>query len=253
MCLIFLSFQNHPTYKLIIAGNRDEFYERKTAAATYWEDQPDILAGRDLEAGGTWMGMSTSGKVSMLTNYRDPKNIDPKAPSRGQLVSDFLRENHAPDKYLQQLENNGKNYNGFNLIVGNGDELWYYSNYKKGVENLSPGFYGISNHLLETPWPKVIRGKQKMEPAISRTEIDPEELFEILYDEQRATDDQLPDTGLTLERERALSSMFIKTDNYGSRCSTVILVDKANNVLFSERVYDLATFAYTTKTYRFTF
>jgi len=253
MCLIFLSFQHHPTYKLIVAGNRDEFYNRKTAAANFWEDHPDILAGRDLEASGTWMGVTKTGNISMLTNYRDPKNIDPKAPSRGQLVSDFLKEKVSPEAYLQQLERNGKTYNGFNLIVGSGEELWYYSNYKKGVEKLSGGFYGISNHLLDTPWPKVLRGKQKMEHALGRTAIDPDELFEILYDDQRAIDDQLPDTGLTLEKERALSSMFIKTDNYGSRCSTVILIDKTNNVLFSERNYDLTTFEYTTKTYRFAF
>jgi uncharacterized protein with NRDE domain len=253
MCLIFLSFQHHPTYKLIIAGNRDEFYDRKTAGANFWDACPNILAGRDLEAGGTWLGMTTSGKVSMLTNYRDPKNIDPNAPSRGQLVADYLKENVAPDLYLQQLEINGKTYNGFNLIVGSGEELWYYSNYKKGIQKLSHGFYGISNHLLETPWPKVLRGKQKMEPALRQTEIDPEKLFEILYDDQRAMHDQLPNTGLTLEREWALSSMFIKTDNYGSRCSTVILIDKTNNVLFTERVYDLATFEHSTQTYRFTF
>lgn len=251
MCLIFLSFQHHPTYKLIIAGNRDEFYDRKTAAANFWEDEPDILAGRDLEAGGTWMGINRSGKVSMLTNYRDPQHINPNAPSRGQLVSDFLKVNQQPEVYLHQLQNNGKTYNGFNLIVGDANELCYYSNYKQGISNLSPGFYGISNHLLETPWPKVARGKQKMEKALRSEIVDPEELFTILYDDERAGDNELPDTGLSFEREKALSSMFIKTDNYGSRCSTVILMDKANQVLFSERVYDLSTFKYSTQTYRF--
>ncbi|MDH5249614.1 MAG: NRDE family protein [Cyclobacteriaceae bacterium] len=253
MCLIFLSFQHHPAYKLIIAGNRDEFYERKTASANFWHDHPDILAGRDLEAGGTWMGISKSGNISMLTNYRDPRNIDPLAPSRGRLVSDFLTTQHTPEAYLQQLDRNGKAYNGFNLIVGSGDELWYYSNYKKGINKLSHGFYGISNHLLETPWPKVLRGKQKMETALKQSVIDPEQLFEILYDDKRAIDAELPDTGLPIERERALSSMFIKSDNYGSRCSTVILVDKSNNVLFSERVYDTTTFQFTTQTYSFAF
>lgn len=251
MCLIFLSFQHHPTYKLIIAGNRDEFYNRKTAAAGFWADQPNILAGRDLEAGGTWMGMTRSGKVSMLTNYRDPGRINQKAPSRGHLVSDFLKNDSTPEAYLKFIDKNGKNYNGFNIIVGNAEELWYYSNYKDGVDKLSPGFYGISNHLLETPWPKVLYGKQKIERAFKKSVIDPEEVFEILYDDQRAIDDQLPDTGLTLERERALSSMFIKTNDYGSRCSTIILIDKTNEVLFSERVYDLTTFEHTTQTYRF--
>lgn len=253
MCLIFLSFQNHPTYKLIIAGNRDEFYSRKTASANFWEDHPTILAGRDLEAGGTWMGMTKKGHVSMLTNFRDPGNINPSAPSRGQLVSDYLRETEQPDTYLRALENKGNTYNGFNLIVGNAEVLWYYSNYGAGTMKLSAGFYGISNHLLETPWPKVVRGKKKLEPALRNPRINADELFEILYDDQRATDSQLPDTGLPLERERALSSMFIKTGDYGSRCSTVILIDKENQVEFSERVYDVKTFEYTTTTHRFAF
>jgi len=253
MCLIFISFQHHPSYKLVVAGNRDEFYNRRTASADYWEDYPQILAGRDLEAGGTWMGMSTTGKISMLTNYRDPKNIDPAAPSRGQLVSDFLKLDITPEKYLKGVDGNGKKYNGFNLIVGDSNELWYYSNYKKGIERLAPGYYGISNHLLETPWPKVTRGKQKMENAIRREQIDIEEMFEILYDDHTAPDNQLPDTGLSLERERALSSMFIKTDNYGSRCSTVVLVDATDKVLFSERVYNLTTFEHATRTFEFSF
>jgi len=253
MCLIFISLQDHPTYKLIVAGNRDEFYSRKTAAAGFWEDYPSFLAGRDLEAGGTWMGVSRSGNISMLTNYRDPKNINPSAPSRGHLVSDFLRTSLTPQDYLHNLSGNGNLYNGFNLIVGSADALWYYSNYGNGVEKLSGGFYGISNHLLNTPWPKVIRGRQKMEIALKHPNVTPEQLFGILYDDHVAVDAQLPNTGLPLERERALSSMFIKTENYGSRCSTVIMVDKGNNVLFSERIFNTSTFDYTTQTFTFTY
>jgi len=252
MCLIFISFQQHPNYKLIVAGNRDEFYNRKTAAANYWSDYPQILGGRDLEAGGTWLGMSTSGKISMLTNYRDPKNINPAAPSRGQLVSDYLKSTITAEAYTRGVESDGKKYNGFNLIVGSPEELWYYSNYRNGITPLAPGFYGISNHLLESPWPKVLIGKQKISPVLRPNIVDPEQVLEILYDDQVADDDQLPDTGLTLERERALSSMFIKTPNYGSRCSTVVLVNKSNEVLFTERVYDLETFNYNTNTFRFT-
>lgn len=251
MCLIFLSLNNHPTYKLIVAGNRDEFYNRKTAPAQFWNDYPDVVGGRDLEAGGTWLGMSKHGKISMVTNYRDPQNIDLTAPSRGKLVLDFLIEPETPEGYLKKISSNGKNYNGFNLIAGNPDELWYYSNYKKGIEKLSKGFYGISNHLLETSWPKVLRGKEKIKPILTSPRIDPEQLFEMLYDDQRAGDDLLPDTGLTIDRERALSAMFIKTEGYGSRCSTVILVDYNDKVLFSERVYDPTTFNHTTQTFRF--
>lgn len=251
MCLIFLSLNNHPTYKLILAGNRDEFYNRKTAAAQFWQDHPDVLGGRDLEAGGTWLGMSKQGKIAMVTNYRDPQHIDPNAPSRGHMVSDFLIEDDSSERYLKNISSNGKKYNGFNLILGNTEELWYYSNYKKEIEKLSSGFYGLSNHLLETSWPKVLRGKEKIKPVLAQTHIDPEQLFEVLYDDQRADDAQLPNTGLPLDRERALSSMFIKTTGYGSRCSTAILINHQNQVVFSERVYNVTTFNYTTQTFRF--
>ncbi len=251
MCLIFISFHHHPTYKLIVAGNRDEFYNRPTVAAHFWEDRPAVLAGRDLEAGGTWLGVNRTGMISMLTNYRDPKNIDPAAPSRGHLVSGYLEGSAPPLKYLETLQTNGKQYNGFNLIVGNQHELWYYSNYKQGIQQLTPGFYGISNKLLETPWPKILRGKEKLGPILSNPIIDPETVFEVLYDDLKAPYDQLPETGLTMERESALSSMFIKTENYGSRCSTVVLVDNNDKLLFSERVYDTTTFRHQTKTYEF--
>ena len=251
MCLIFISLQQHPKYKLILAGNRDEFYNRKTAPAQFWTDHPDVLGGRDLEAGGTWLAMSKAGKIAAVTNYRDPQNIDPHAPSRGHLVSDFLFDERQASEYLTTISTNGKRYNGFNLILGSADELWYYSNYKPGFEKLAPGFYGLSNHLLETSWPKVLRGKEKLRPILAKSDINPEELFEVLLDDKRAEDDLLPATGLPLDRERALSSMFIKTEGYGSRCSTVILVDKNNEVTFSERVYQVPTFEFTTQIFRF--
>jgi uncharacterized protein with NRDE domain len=251
MCLIFFSIKQHPTYKLVVAANRDEFYNRKTAAADFWKDNPNIVGGRDLEANGTWMGMTTSGKISMLTNYRDPKNINPHAPSRGQLVSDYLEQNIAPEKYLKWIESKAATYNGFNLLVGTTEEFFYLSNYKAGINKIESGLYGLSNHLLETPWPKVSRGKQKLAQLLKTETISSQLLFEFLYDNERAPDDQLPDTGIGLERERALSSMFIKSPGYGSRCSTVILIDQENNVEFSERVYDLSTFEYSTKMFRF--
>jgi uncharacterized protein with NRDE domain len=251
MCLIFLSVKNHPTYKLVIAANRDEFYQRKTAPASFWTDHPAILGGRDMEASGTWMAMNRQGKISMVTNYRDPENINPHAPSRGQLVTDFLLNGATPFDYLKSVEQKGKAYNGFNLIVGSAEQLWYYSNYGQSVEELKPGLHGLSNHLLNTPWPKVIRGKEKMNNTLSSRDIDPTKLFEILFDDHTAPDEKLPNTGVGLERERMLSSMFIKSPNYGTRCSTVVLVDHSNNVYFSERVYDLKTFKYTSQIFEF--
>jgi uncharacterized protein with NRDE domain len=251
MCLIFLSFQNHPTYKMLIASNRDEFYNRKTAAAKHWEDYPRIIGGRDLEAKGTWMAMTTYGKISLLTNYRDPQNINPSAPSRGHLVSDYLERNIDAENYMNEVQVSGKLYNGFNLIAGTVDELYYYSNYSEGIKNIAPGLHGLSNHLLDTPWPKIRRGKEKLKSILTQKTLQPKILFEFLYDNEQAADNALPDTGIGLERERALSSMFIKTPNYGSRCSTVVLVDQKNHVQYAERVYDLKTFEFEERSFEF--
>jgi uncharacterized protein with NRDE domain len=251
MCLIFLSLNNHPNYKLIVAANRDEFYARKTAPTHFWEDNPNILGGRDLEASGTWMAMNKIGKISLVTNYRDPAHINPTAPSRGQLVTDFLINKDSPEAYLQKVRTHASEYNGFNLLTGNPGELFYLSNYKSGIQKLESGIYGLSNHLLDTPWPKVEQGKDKFSRAISKSVIEPEVLFEMLYDEKRAEDQLLPDTGIGLERERALSSMFIKTNGYGTRCSTVVLIDRQNNVLYSERTYNVATFEHNTLSFQF--
>jgi uncharacterized protein with NRDE domain len=251
MCLIFLSIQDHPRYKLIVAANRDEFYQRRTAAAAYWNDHPEILGGRDLEAQGTWMAMNRNGRIAMVTNYRDLQNLKTVAPSRGALVTDYLLETNSPENYLTQVASKGNQYNGFNLVVGSPEELWYNSNYKKGVEQLSPGLHGLSNHLLDTPWPKVERGLEKMKKLVTANEIVSSQLFDVLFDDAVAPDNRLPDTGIGLERERALSSMFIKSPGYGTRCSTVILIDQNNSVQFSERVYDLQTFAYSQKDFDF--
>src|SRR5690606_7569505 len=155
MCLIFFSLNQHPEYKLIIAANRDEFYSRRTAPAQFWQDHQDVLAGRDLEAMGTWLGITKQGKFSMLTNYRDLTNVNLNAPSRGKLVSDYLIEPVSASAYINKIAQHGALYNGFNLVVGSPDELYYYSNHAAGVNRLTEGFYGISNNLLDTPWPKV--------------------------------------------------------------------------------------------------
>jgi uncharacterized protein with NRDE domain len=250
MCLIFISINQHPDFKLVVAANRDEFYNRKTAPAQFWPDEPAILGGRDLEAGGTWLGVNKQGKVSMITNYRDPKNINPKAPSRGKLVSDFLLNQTAGRDYLLNLSH-PETYNGFNLITGTADALYYYSNYREGITEMKSGLFGLSNHLLDSPWPKVTKGKTLMTDILSKP-FTSKDLFELLYNENVASDELLPDTGVGIERERALSSMFIKSPGYGTRCSTVIVVDQNNNFTFSERVYDLSTFQYTEGTFSFT-
>jgi len=257
MCLIFLSLHQHANYKLIVAANRDEFYARQTAPAEFWEDHPQIIGGRDLEAKkpdgtcGTWMAMNKNGRIAMVTNYRDLKNLKSQAPSRGHLVTDFLLSNDEPEEYLKGIEEYKNDYNGFNLIVGNAEELFYLSNYKDGIVKLENGFHGLSNHLLDTPWPKVKKGKEKIKSLFAQETIMSGEVLNALYDERQAPDEQLPDTGVGLERERMLSSMFIKSATYGSRCSTVVRVDHSNKVEFTERVYDLKTFAYEERKFNF--
>ncbi len=252
MCLILFSVNDHPTYKLIVAANRDEFYDRKTAAAVYWDDHRDVLGGRDLVAKGTWMAMTKQGKIGMVTNYRDPGNINPDAPSRGKLISNYLIGDVHSEAYLKTIEPDAKVYNGFNLVIGNQDSLFYYSNYRPGIQKIESGFHGLSNHLLDTPWPKVVRGKEKLAPILLNQRIDPEDILTVMYDDARAPDKKLPETGVGLELERALSPIFIKTPNYGSRCSTVVLVDQENHASFTERRYDLKTFDHSTSSFQFT-
>lgn len=253
MCLILFGYKTHPRYKLIVAANRDEFYERPTAIANYWNDNPDVIAGRDLEAQGTWMGMNKkTGAISMLTNYRDLANLKTSAPSRGALVSDFLTKNISSEDYYTSIAETLPDFNGFNMVFGTADELYYTSNeFKGGLRKIPKGIYGLSNHLLNTDWPKVKKGKLKLSAITDERNFEVEHLFEALYDDELAPDLQLPDTGIGLEKERMLSSMFIKSPEYGTRCSTVILVDNNNKVLFAERTYNTSTFEYDTKYHKF--
>ena len=253
MCLILFSYKNHPRYKLIVAANRDEFYERPTAIANFWEDHPDIVAGRDLEAKGTWMGMNKkTGAIAMLTNYRDLANNKPNAPSRGDLVSDFLIEDNTAEEYYQQRAAMLPQYNGFNLLIGQADNLHYTSNqFKSGLKKIPKGTYGLSNHLLNTEWPKTKKGKLKLEAITKERHFEVEHLFEALYDDELAKDNELPDTGVGLEKERWLSPQFIKSPKYGTRCSTIILVDNNNKSLYAERTYNPTTFEYDTVYHKF--
>jgi len=151
MCLILFSFNLHPEYQYIVAGNRDEFYERPTQPLGFWKDEPLILAGRDLVGGGTWMGVTKTLKFAAITNYRDPAAIKKNAPSRGNLVRNFLAGKESPETYLEHVRKTGHKYNGFNLLIGKKNQLWFYSNRGERVQKISSGFYGLSNHFLDTP------------------------------------------------------------------------------------------------------
>jgi len=235
MCLLLISYKNHPKYKLIIAANRDEFYQRPALPAHFWEQEKELLAGKDMEAGGTWLGLTAHGKFSAITNYRDMKNIKPKAPTRGKLVTDFLLNNISPPDYGDLLKENAGLYNGYNLIFGDEENLNYFSNQTKALVELVPGIYGLSNHLLDSPWYKVEKSKKSFSEALNRENISDEILFEILSDTSTPPDDLLPETGLKLEIERAVSPIFVATPSYGTRSSTVILIDNKNQARFIEK------------------
>lgn len=237
MCIILLARAVHPEYPLILAANRDEFYERPTAQASFWEDDGDVLAGRDLERGGTWLGVNRRGRIAAVTNYREPLVKMKDAPSRGLLVSRFLSGAMQPDEYLRELSSSAHLYNGFNLIVGTTSALCYFSNRGGPPAEIPGGVHGLSNHLLNTPWPKVARGQAALARLVENEDFSIEEIFEVLADEARALDEALPQTGVTLETERVLSPLFIKTPVYGTRSSTVILVNRHREVLFVERTF----------------
>ncbi len=238
MCLILLAHRVHPEYPLVFAANRDEFYARPTAPAAWWEDAPKVLAGRDLQAGGTWMGITRGGRWAAVTNYRDLPAERTGARSRGELVSAFLQGNEAPEEYLRRLQTYAVEYNGFNLLVADREQLWYFSNRGGEPSELGPGVYGLSNHLLDTPWPKVVRGKQALSGLLADGATPaPEPLFEILADADPAQEAELPQTGVGREWERALSSLFIATPTYGTRASTSLLIDAGGVATFVERSF----------------
>lgn len=238
MCFIVFAYQCHPDYLLVLAANRDEYHARPAAPAGFWEEAQDILAGKDLEQQGTWLGVSRRGRLAALTNYRDPASFIPGAPSRGQLVKNFLCSGVAPLRYIDGLRVTRDKYNGYNLLLMNGAEMWHYSNKSDAATKIAPGLHGLSNRLLDTPWPKVERGKAALGRIIKGSEnITAESLFELLSDQQQAPDSNLPETGVSLSWERLLSSIFIQNDVYGTRCSTVLLVKRDGSAHFYERSF----------------
>lgn len=236
MCLILVAWRVHPDYPLVVAANRDEFFPRPTAPAAFWNDAPQVLAGRDLEAGGTWMGITREGRFAALTNFRDPAQMRKDAPSRGRLVADFLTGSDEPQSYLKRIASYGSRCNGYNLLVGNGESLWWASNMGGEARKLEPGVYGVSNHLLDTPWPKVGAGKTALAAAIDGLP-DEQALFELLRDDGIHPDDALPRTGVPLEWERLLSSAFVKSPGYGTRGSTLLSVDREGWIAFDEQTW----------------
>lgn len=240
MCLILLAYKTDAARPLVLAANRDEFYARPTRRAEFWEDAPGLLAGRDVTGGGTWLGVTRAGRVAAVTNFREPSRADAHAPSRGRLVTDFLRGTDGPRRYLEQLAPRASAFNGFNLLVGDARTLLYFSNRAAPAPlELRPGVYGLSNHLLDTPWPKVARGKKSLAEALDGDGAPATDaLFRVLADAEPAPDESLPDTGVGLERERTLSPLFIRGAAYGTRASTVVIFDARGRATFVERAFE---------------
>lgn len=225
MCVLFFAHQVHQKYPLIFAGNRDESYSRPAAVVDWWSDSINVLAGRDLQAGGTWLGVTKGGRWSVVTNVRDLEAHGPRDHSRGELPTEFLTGSLSPAEYAGKVFKQRQQFNPFNLIVGDSESVWIVSSHVDVPTEVPSGVYGLSNATLDVPWPKVVRGKKVFQRMISSAEPDVESFLDFLHDDMQAPDVDLPNTGVGLEMERRLSPLFIASDAYGTRASSVIMLN----------------------------
>ncbi len=236
MCLLVFALRKHPRLPLIVAGNRDEFHTRPTQAAHWWPDKHDIIGGRDLQAGGTWLAMHRDGRFAAVTNYRDAHRERAGLQSRGHLITGFLDADARTVDYLRSID--GDAYAGFNLLVADRQSAGYLSNRGAGLRELPAGIYGLSNATLDDPWTKVTRTKLKLAELISEDNINETTLIRILGDREKASADEVQTNGLSFSMAHALTAPFIVHPDYGTRCSTVLTVDDAGSVCFLERSFD---------------
>jgi uncharacterized protein with NRDE domain len=238
MCLIVFAWQVIPGLSLVAAGNRDEYYNRPATAATWWDDHPHVYAGRDLQGGGTWLGITREGRFAALTNVRAPSERRENAPSRGALVADYLIGQTRPAEYVAQISSAADGFNGYNLLVGDRECMIWYSNRRSADPRnglpLTPGIYGLSNDSLDSPWPKVVRTKAQFASLLCQG-ASKEAYFEMLTDTTRTTDCRLPKTGVSIELERMLSAVCIESPNYGTRVSTVVHLRTSDAATLDER------------------
>lgn len=238
MCLIAFAWDFHPKYKLIVAANRDELYERPTHQAQFWTDKPSIYGGRDLQAQGTWMAVSQNGKFGAITNFRDPDDIHPDAKSRGEIIPHYLESEKNPENFLNDFHKNSDQYNGFNVLLGDYMNLYHYSNHERKINTVSPGIHGLSNALLDTEWPKVNKLKAAFSEALS-ADFHHDDLLRLLGDDSYFDNEILPNTGISQEWERALSPICIRTETYGTTISSVVTIDRFGHVDFTEKTFPL--------------
>jgi uncharacterized protein with NRDE domain len=237
MCIILFAFNYHPEFKLILAANRDEFYNRPTG---YLALQPDnqTYCGKDLKEGGTWFGVRKNGNLSAVTNYRSTAKMKDDVISRGLIVADSLKaDQNDLQGYISELSYKREQSNGYNLVFGNVDSLHYYSNTVNKHIKINPGIHGLSNAFFNTNWPKIKRGKNQLEEILSE-DFDADMIFQLLMDRELADDKDLPDTGVKRDIEKILSPIFINSEEYGTRSSTVLLIGKDSKVYLEERSYN---------------
>ena len=234
MCLIVFAWRPGHAQPLVVAANRDEFYARPAKPLAQWVDAPQVFAGRDLEAGGTWLGVGANGRFAALTNIREPHK-PPSRRSRGELVSDFLSGNQSIGEYFADVGRRSVEYAGFNLLLGTGDQLWHYNSWDVAPQLLEAGIYGVSNAGLDTPWPKLLKAKAALAEIINDPQ--PQALLALLNDRQTAPFSDLPDTGVGLATESLLSSVFISSPSYGTRASTALIVNADGSRLMVEHSF----------------
>ncbi len=236
MCLVLIAYRTHPRYPLVLAANRDEFHARPAAALHWWNGSPRMLAGRDLQAGGTWLGLDATGRMSLVTNYRDPSSPRPEGTSRGSLVGDFLDGRNGAVAFARATAARAGQFSGFNLLALDRDGMGYVTSHPEPeARALAPGVYGLSNRQLDTPWPKLLLARERFEKELANEHPQAAAMMRILSDRSTAADELLPDTGVGLEWERLLSSAFIVSESYGTRCSTVVLTGNDGVVSVEER------------------
>ena len=236
MCLVLIAWQTHPRYPLVLAANRDEFHARPAQELHWWSEGPRMLAGRDLQAGGTWLGLDAEGRLALVTNYRDPSLPRPEGSSRGSLVGEFLGGRQEAKEFVRAAAARARQFSGFNLLALDRAGLGYVTSHPQAESRaLAPGIYGLSNERLDTPWPKLVRTRERFEREIANEHPGSDALMHMLSDRAPAPDAELPDTGVGIEWERLLSSPFIVSSAYGTRCSTVVMIRNDGLVTAEER------------------
>ena len=251
MCLILFSYLQHEKWPLVIAANRDEFHSRPSDPADFWEESPSILAGRDRLHRGSWLGVDRYGRFSAVNNYQDPSVDKMNKLSRGELVSNFLLGNKSAEHYLQEVKQQCHLYNGFNLLAADESGLFYLSSSTGELKSLPPGLYGISNDLIDSAWPKLEKGKAQLEKILSDNYVSDDKILELLSDTTEFPDKSLTDAGTDLKQEQIFSPIFIRGQDYGTRCSTVAMINNDGKVMFTERTFNKEGRETHTETYDF--